>query len=306
MLLNNGRFNSLEELKRYFREKVKTLHPDRGGSKEEFLEFISWYEEVSKKLKSARQVEVVKRCPLTGDYVFSILEFSVEEIALGGKKKIKIPYKEGICKECGGTGKNRNGRAEICGFCKGSGFVEVFDSRNEKNTYLKCPYCKGLGYLLLEQCRYCLGKGKIKEEKEVEIEIPVGLKEGEIIFIPKEAVGATNDLYYEVVIKPHPYFFLKGEKLIYKCKIPFWEVILNEEITILTLEGEEKVPSYLFSGESPIVLKERGPFLKDGRRGDFLIDFQITVPQSIPEEAKALIKQAAKIFKQYTGGEKWS
>ncbi len=303
MLPNESRFSSVEELKKYFREKVKHLHPDRGGSKEEFLQFISWYEEVSKKLRSSRQVEVVKRCPLTGDYVFSVLEFTVEEIALGGKKKIKIPYEEGICKACGGTGKNKNGRAEICGFCKGSGFVEVFDSRNEKNTYLKCPYCKGLGYLLLEQCQYCLGKGKIKEEKEVVIDIPVGLKEGDILFLPKESVGAISDLYYEVAIKPHPYFVLKGSDLIYKCKIPFWEIMLNEEISILTLEGEEKVPSYLFTRDSPVVLKERGPFLKDGRRGDLLIEFQIIVPHSIPEKAKFFIKKAVEILKQERGGE---
>jgi len=295
-MLPNNKFTSLEELKKYFREKVKHLHPDKGGSKEKFLEFISWYEETFKKLQTVSKVEIVKKCPLTGDYVFSILELSIEEIALGGKKAIKVPFEEQNCKECGGTGKNRKGKAETCGFCKGSGFIEVFDSRNERNTYLKCPYCKGLGYLFLEQCKHCFGKGKIREEKEIIIDLPVGLKEGDIIFASKEYTGAINDVYYEITIKPHPYFELRGNNIVYKCKIPFWEIILNEEITIRTLEGEEKVPSSLFYKESPVVLKERGPFLRKGGRGDFFIEFQIIVPNPFPKDAKEFIKKAVEIL----------
>ncbi len=291
-------FQSVEELKRYFREKIKALHPDKGGNKEDFLEFISWYEELAKKLKETKKVKVVKRCPLTGDYIFSILEFSVEEIARGGRKKIKIPYAEETCELCKGTGKNLNGRSEKCGFCKGSGYVEVFDTRNECNTYLKCPYCKGLGYLLLEQCSRCFGKGKIKKEKEIFIEVPLGLKEGEIIHIPKEAVGATNDLYYEVVINPHPYFTLKGNNLIYRCEIPLWEILLNEYISIPTLEGEESIPTEKFMENGSIVLKGRGPFLKDGSRGDFIIDFKIIMPSKIPDRARKLIFKAMQIIKE--------
>ena len=66
----------------------------------------------------------------------------------------------------------------------------------------------------------------------------------------------------------------------------------------MTLEGKEKLPSKLFTKDPPIVLKERGPFLKNGKRGDLLIDFQIYVPGNIPQEAKRIISKAVEILQK--------
>ncbi len=295
-------FNSFQELKQFFRREVKKLHPDRGGDPEEFLRFIKWYESFSEAFRNSQQVEIVKNCPTTGNYFFKILELSVEEVALGGKKKVKVPGAEVVCPSCRGTGKKENGKTEKCGFCEGRGWIEVFDRRKRRNTYLSCPYCKGMGYLFMEKCEKCMGRGKIREEKEVLIDIPLGLREGDIIFLPKEKADSSYDLYFEINISPHPYFRLEGNNIVYSCKIPFWEIILKEEISIPTLEGEEKIPSRLFTKENPIVLKHRGPFLKDGKRGDFLIDYRIVIPEEIPFKARSLIEEAVKyINKNHEG-----
>uniref|UniRef100_A0A7V6CET9 J domain-containing protein n=1 Tax=Thermodesulfobacterium geofontis TaxID=1295609 RepID=A0A7V6CET9_9BACT len=293
----NLNFSSFEEIKQYFREQAKKLHPDKGGNREEFLVLLNWYQRVLEKFKEKHKIEVVNKCPLIGNYFFSMLELTVEEIALGGKKKIKVFGEEIICPSCNGKGKKKDGLTKTCGFCKGSGSVEIIDKRRNITTYLNCPYCKGQGTLLIENCENCKGKGKLRIQKEVYIDIPLGLKEGDIIFIPKERIDSYYDLYLEVSIAPHPYFSLKNNNLIYKCKIPFWEVILKKEITIYTLEGKESISSKLFTNSSPIVIKGRGPFLKDGKRGDLLIDFQIYIPEKIPFKAKNLIFEAVKIIK---------
>ena len=293
----NLNFSSFEEIKQYFREQAKKLHPDKGGNREEFLILLNWYQGALENFKEKYKIEVVNKCPLIGNYLFSVLELTVEEIALGGKKKIKILGEEIICPSCNGTGKKKDGVTKICGFCKGSGSVEIRDKRRNIPTYLNCPYCKGQGILFAESCENCKGKGKLRIQKEVYIDIPLGLKEGDIVFIPKERIDSPYDLYLEVSVTPHPYFSLENNNLIYKCKIPFWEVILKEEITIYTLEGKENISSKLFTNSSPIVIKGRGPFLKDGKRGDLLIDFQIYVPEKIPFKAKKLIFEAAKIIK---------
>ncbi len=288
-------FSSFKEIRQYFREKVKKLHPDKGGNKEEFLNLINWYQQILEEFEKRYKIEVVSNCPSVGNYFFSIIELSVEEVSLGGRKKIKISAEEIVCPSCGGTGKKKDGITKVCGFCKGSGSIEIIDKRRNVPTYLTCPYCKGSGNLLTEICEECKGKGKIRTQKEVYIDIPLGLKEGDIIFVPKERIDSAWDLYLEVSIAPHPYFVLKNNNLVYKCKIPFWEVILKEEITIHTLEGKEKIPSKLFTKGSPIVIKGRGPFLKNGKRGDLLIDFQIYIPEKIPLKAKKLISQFAQL-----------
>jgi len=62
---------------------------------------------------------------------------------------------------------------------------------------------------------------------------------------------------------------------------PFWEIILKKEISIYTLEGKEKIPAKFFTKNSSIVIKDRGPILKDGKRRDLLIDFPIYIPEKI-------------------------
>ncbi len=286
-LVNN--FKSFEEVKHYFREQVKKLHPDKGGNKEDFLNLLEWYQNYLKNYKNISQIKIVKNPPLKGNYFFSILDLSVEEVALGGKKKIQIFGEEKICPKCYGTGKDQNGKVQLCPFCKGKGIIDD----------LICPYCKGEGHLYIENCKECKGKGKIKTLKEIVIDIPLGLKNRDILFIPKEAVNTDYDLYLEINILSHPYFVLDGPNLIYKCNIPFWEVILKKEISIKTLEGEEYIPSELFTQGTPIVLKERGPFLENNKRGDLIIDFNLYVPKDIPLEAMKLISKAVKIIEKY-------
>lgn len=75
-------------------------------------------------------------------------------------------------------------------------------------------------------------------------------------------------------------------------------MILKEEITIHTLEGKETIPSELFIKSSPIIIKGKGPFLKNGKRGDLLIDFQIYIPEKIPLKAKKLILQAVELIQK--------
>ena len=289
-------FSSVKEIKQYFREQIKKLHPDKGGNKEKFLNFLDWYQQVLESFEKKCKVKIVNKCPLIGNYFFSILELTVEEVALGGKKKIQVPGEEVICPTCNGTGKKKNGKVQICGFCKGSGSIKIKDKRKNIFTYLSCPYCKGSGKLLIENCEECKGKGKIRIYKEIYIDIPLGLKEGDILFVPKESINSICDLYLEISIVPHPYFVLENNNLIYKCKIPFWEIILKKEISIYTLEGKEKIPAKFFTKSSPIVIKGRGPFLKNGERGDLLIDFQIYIPEKIPFKAKELISQAVNII----------
>ncbi|QER42116.1 J domain-containing protein [Thermodesulfobacterium sp. TA1] len=296
--MNFKQFSSFEEAKRFFRERVKKLHPDRGGNKEEFLELIKNYEEFFQSYQKISKIKVLQRPILKGNYFFSVLELTVEEVALGGKKKVEIPGEERVCPKCEGLGKKREGPISKCGFCKGVGFVETFDQRKETISYLTCPYCKGQGVILTEKCDECKGKGYVKVLNEFWLDLPLGLKEGDYVFVEKEILGVDYDLYLEVIIKPHPYFSLQNGDLIYRCQIPFWEVLIEDFISIKTLEGEERVPSKLFTEGRPVILKGRGPFLPDGKRGNLIVEYQIYLPQNLTQEAKELLKKLVDLIEK--------
>jgi len=300
MVFNNGftkKFASFEEAKKYFREQIKRLHPDKGGNKEAFLELLEIYHKFLKEHREKAEVKVVKNISLTGNYFFSVLDLSVEEVALGCKKRVKVPVEEVICSACNGTGKRMNGNGEKCGFCKGTGFVEI--KKENRVSYLTCPYCNGYGYIFKERCEECKGRGKIRITKEIEFSLPFGVKHGDIIFVSKGFAGTKYDLYFEVNILPHPYFSIEENTLVYKLRLPFWDVILKEEIRIHTLEGEETLPSSMFLKGEAIRIKGRGPFVSESERGDLLIKFEFYIPENIPEEAKSLISQAVKIIQNH-------
>jgi len=300
MDLGNGtlgrQFTSFEEAKKFFREQIKKLHPDKGGDPQEFLTLLERYQEFLRDYGKKREVKVVKNIPLRGNYFFAVLDLTVEEVALGCNKKVKIPGEEVVCPSCNGTGKKVDGKSEECGFCRGTGFIEVESSG--RKSYLSCPYCKGYGYILKDYCDECKGKGKVRIQKEVEVKLPLGIKQGDIIFVSRAYADTPYDLYFEINILPHPYFSIEEDRLIYHCRIPFWEVMLKEEITIQTLEGEEKLPTSRFLSGSPILIKGRGPFINEHERGDLLVKFELFVPERIPEKAKSLIAKAVEIIKR--------
>lgn len=290
---------SLDAVKRFFRKQIKKLHPDLGGDKESFIEFLRWYEDFfSQTLKKDQevQVKVVKSPEFRGRYVFSVLELTVEEVALGGKKKIEIPAEEKVCSKCNGTGHDLEGATSNCGFCKGRGIISTIDMRKEKEVFLGCPYCKGKGKIYTKKCEMCRGKGRLREKREILIDLPLGLREGDYLWISSEVAQLEYDIYLEIMLKEHPYFYLEDENLIYRCEIPFWEVMLNEHIKIRTLEGEEEISSSLFREGKPIVLKNRGPFFEDGRRGNLVVDYRIYFPRKIPFKVRCLIEEAVRVL----------
>jgi len=66
--------------------------------------------------------------------------------------------------------------------------------------YAPCPQCRGTGEQWFFPCMYCLGEGLVKQRKGVRISIPVGVKDGAIIEVPLESLGAFRR-YLRVLIE---------------------------------------------------------------------------------------------------------
>lgn len=284
-------YNS-KDLKKIFRESVKLLHPDRGGDREEFLKFLSWYNELPKSVIRPQRLEAKRGTYRPGPSFFKTITLSIKEVSLGLRKKIKLPLKEIDCPYCQGLGIDQSRNKVACSYCAGEGVLKL--NSGDEVILQRCPFCAGRGYFYRETCPHCRGKGKLKEEMEIEISLPLGLREGDLLFISKEALGTKTDFYIEIELERHPFWRLEGPNLIYELKIPFWEILLEEFIDIETLEGKERIPTILFRKGDPVILPKRGPFLPDDnlwKRGDLIIYLKPLFPESLSAMAKRYLEK---------------
>ncbi|MFN3568171.1 MAG: DnaJ C-terminal domain-containing protein [Caldimicrobium sp.] len=305
----NLNFGSIEELKRFFRKKIKELHPDRGGDATNYREFLDWYQKAIDNFKKREQIKVLKNYQPAANSIYKIVEFSARELALALSKKLKLPLFEITCPLCAGQGLNKKGKRYICDFCKGKGWVFYYKEGEKESGKLKCHVCDGKGFIYKEKCPQCFGKGKIKEEIEIEIKLPPGVRDGDILFLKGENFSVDYDFYIEVVQISDPSMTLEKDKLIINCKVPFTDILLKEKITIETLEGLEEIPTELVRRGEPIIFPGRGPYLAETdlwERGDLVINIQVLFPEKVPLKAKKLVEKLVYIMEGEENGNKKS
>ena len=109
------------------------------------------------------------------------------EAVFGTTRKILL-NKKNVCEVCRGAGTAEDSKTEKCETCSGSGTVResrrsvfgVFTSLSE------CPKCKGRGEIIKNPCKSCKGEGILRREKEVEVSIPAGINNGEMLRLTGE------------------------------------------------------------------------------------------------------------------------
>ena len=289
-----------EEIRKAYLRKVRELHPDRGGDLEAYLRLQDSYEILRSRYETYKRAQIVKERPGKGDYFLSFIELTVREVAQGAEKWIKVPDEPEVCGDCRGSGFDPGGRTKVCEFCSGQGLISERESPLYKHP---CPRCKGEGRILLDICPRCRGRGEVRGEKEVLIFIPAGVRDGDLLFVPRSPDGPALDVFLEVLIKKEEGFFFEGEDLVARVKVPFWKAVLGGRVTVNTLEGEEEieVPRGISSG-ARLILNHRGPFRPDGRRGNLVLEFELWFPGEYPEEALQYFKKFCEIMEEEYGG----
>jgi len=229
------------------------------------------------------------------------LKISFREAAFGLKTKIKIPRQD-TCKECDGRGIPKGKNPISCPSCHGSGQVRY--QQGFFSISRTCGHCNGSGRVISEPCEVCKGKGRVRREKVLEIRIPAGVDSGARLRIQGEGEaglhnGPSGDLYVVIFVEEHS-FFQRQENNVY-CQVPIGitQAVLGSEITVPTLEGEEKlkIPEGTQSG-SVFRMRNKGIVSLDGRgRGDQFVTINVTVPTKLTKEQRQIFEDLAKISK---------
>jgi DnaJ-class molecular chaperone len=131
--------------------------------------------------------------------------------------------------------------------------------------------------------------------KEVEVNIPAGLAEGQQIRLKGQGLagprGRTGDLLISVMVAPHPLFQREGADLRLDLPITLYEAVLGGKVRVPTLDGavELAIPPRTSSGRT-FRLKRKGFPAKQGA-GDLLATVRIVLPESADAELEELMRK---------------
>ncbi|MCH5296142.1 MAG: molecular chaperone DnaJ [Ruminococcus sp.] len=237
--------------------------------------------------------------PQRGSDIEAELYISFDESAKGCKKEVKYNCIS-TCDECHGTGAQPGTQAKTCSACGGSGKVTI----NQRTpfgvvqTQRGCDACHGKGKIIDTPCKKCGGSGRKRKSKTVDITIPAGIKDGQILNVSGRGNagynnGPAGDLHVYVHVRPHPVFERRGDDVWCDMPLTFAQAALGAEVTVPTLDG--KVSYTVHEGTQPndvFKLKGKGFAHLGGRgRGDQFVRVTIEVPKNLSSKQKEIIKQ---------------
>ncbi|HEV7424028.1 MAG TPA: molecular chaperone DnaJ [Candidatus Paceibacterota bacterium] len=228
------------------------------------------------------------------------VQISFADSIFGTNRKILIT-KTSTCLTCNGSGAKPETKMETCKTCNGQGKIHETKRSflGSISTTKVCEVCLGSGEVPKEVCEKCKGKGVLRREEEISLDIPPGMRDGEMIRMTGmgEAIskGTTGDLYIKINVAPHPLFKRDGNDLVMNLNLKLSDALLGAEYPIQTLDGEIKVtiPEGVAINE---ILRVRGKGVPTGKnkRGDLLIKLNIKLPSKISRKSREIIEELKK------------
>jgi molecular chaperone DnaJ len=242
-----------------------------------------------------------------GDLSYA-MEVTLEEAAAGKDAQIRIPSWD-ECTTCHGSGAKPGTKVVSCTTCHGHGQVQM--RQGFFSVQQTCPTCKGNGKLIPETCSACMGVGKTKTNKTLEVKIPAGIDDNMRIRSTGNGEPGTNggppgDLYIEIRLKKHDIFERDGDDLHCSVPISFTTAALGGEIDVPTLAGKAAIdiPDGTQAGKQ---FRLRGKGIKGVRSsypGDLYCHISVETPVKLTEHQRKLLKEFDESIKK--GGGKHS
>jgi molecular chaperone DnaJ len=226
------------------------------------------------------------------------VEIELAQAATGAT--IPVPFDVAVaCATCGGDGVEPGTQPTTCPRCAGAGRLQQV-SRSVFGEFVRtqpCPQCSGRGVLIEHPCKTCDGAGRVVERRELKVDIPAGIHDGQRIRISGEGHagvlgGRSGDVYVLVRVKPDARFVREGNDIFSQVDLTIAQAALGATLSVETLDGsvELDLPAGVQPGEVR-VLRGRGmPVLQGFGRGDHRVLVNVRVPRRLNEEQRTLLE----------------
>lgn len=242
--------------------------------------------------------------PRKGRDIQSAVTITFEEAAKGCKKSVEVSRIED-CSQCHGTGAAEGSSPTTCPECQGRGFINVQQRSilGTINTQTTCSRCGGKGKIVENPCPKCQGKGKVRKRTKVDIDIPAGIDNRQVVNLRGYGDSGINggpagDLKVVVNVRAHKEFERDGFDLLYNKHVSIVEATLGAELRVPTLEGDIKynMPAGTQPGEI-FKLKGKGIQRLNGvGKGDMFVKVIVDIPTNVTSEQANLLKEFDKTY----------
>jgi|SRR5690554_5932606 len=218
------------------------------------------------------------------------LQLSLEEIANGVEKKIKVKRK----KLAKGT------TYKTCPSCNGSGQVTRIQNTilGRMQTSTPCSTCRGMGQTIDSKPTNADAEGMITTEETVSIKIPAGVVDGMQLKVSGKGNdapgnGIPGDLLVAIQEKEHPTLQREGDNLHYDLYISFPEAALGTTKEIETVSGKVRIKIDQGTHSGKILrLRNKGiPSINGYGTGDLLVHVNVWTPQTLSKEQKSFFEK---------------
>ena len=178
--------SSIDDVERAYKKLAFQFHPDRNPgdaeSEKKFREIQDAYDRIKKPENFQSENFQTGGFNSPFDIIFPFfnedpnvtinLTINVQEAYFGINKTIQVPRKI-PCMQCRGT---KFSAFATCSTCNGQGAV-----RRAPNLHMRCRDCQGNGKTGTKKCENCHFTGTIKDNTELSIKLPAGLKDNSIL-----------------------------------------------------------------------------------------------------------------------------
>ncbi len=224
-------------------------------------------------------------------------EVTLEEAFRGKQAEISVPAME-RCEACTGSGAEPGTARETCSGCNGHGRVRM--QQGFFTMERTCPRCEGTGHLIKHPCKACAGRGAVRRDRTLNVNIPAGIEDGQRIRIAGEGElgargGTKGDLYIFVSVKEHDIFERDGQTLYARAPVPMCTAALGGEIELPTIDGGRTRITIPEGAQTGKRMRLKGKGMPDVRgqapAGDLFVELYVETPRNLTAKQKELLRQ---------------
>ena len=223
--------------------------------------------------------------PVAGSDIEKELVISFEEAAKGCKKKFVYTIIK-TCSNCKGTGAQDSASIRTCNKCFGI-----------MQNIRTCDECHGSGKKITHPCGTCSGVGFVKTKENLEVDIPEGIDNSQILKVPGKGNAGKNsgppgNLHIYINVRAHPLFWRENSDVWCELPIRFSQAALGAEILVPTLYGPVKCN--ISEGTQPgdiLKLRDKGiKNLSSRGYGDQYLKIIVEIPKYLSSKQKEILK----------------